>query len=349
MISSAPRRNAQLFGHHKALAAFERVSASGRMPHAWLIAGSPGIGKATLAFWLARTVLSVGKSIADPHDPQSSFFRRVAHGSEPDLFVLERTPHPRTGRMRKEISVDQVRALTTSLHETAVGSGGRVVVVDTADELNLEAANALLKLLEEPPSGVVLLLVSNAPGLMPRTILSRCATLRLKRLNTADMLAALVAAGLADDPEPALLMLANGSPGQFDRLCRTGFAAQYDVLLSTLTTDSPNRARVGDAADSILAFSSAAGSDLAVDVICLLVQRCAEFLATGLLRCPLADREDAKLERLTYGRPLDRWLGMWENLRRLPNDLNHLNVDPRQAYYLALADLAAVPVSSGGK
>jgi hypothetical protein len=163
------------------------------------------------------------------------------------------------------------------------------------------------------------------------------------------MLAALVAAGLADDPEPALLMLANGSPGQFDRLCRTGFAAQYDVLLSTLTTDSPNRARVGDAADSIVAFSSAAGSDLAVDVICLLVQRCAEFLATGLLRCPLADREDAKLERLTYGRPLDRWLGMWENLRRLPNDLNHLNVDPRQAYYLALADLAAVPVSSGGK
>jgi DNA polymerase-3 subunit delta' len=349
MASSAPRRNARLFGHRGALAAFERVSASGRMPHAWLIAGSAGIGKASLAYWFARSVLAAGRSIADPHDPQSPLFRRVAHGSEPDLFVLERTPHPRTGRMRNEISVDQVRAVSTSLHETSLSCGGRVVVVDTADELNLEAVNAFLKLLEEPPAGVVLLLVSNAPGRMPRTMLSRCVKLRLEPLNAADMLSALEAAGLSDDPEPALLMLANGSPGRFYRLARAGFATQYQLLLSTLTADSPHHASAGDAADSILAFSNSAGFDLAVDLIRLLVHRCAEMVATGQVRYPLADDEDARLKRLAYGRQLDQWLGMWESLGRLPNDLNHLNVDPRQAYYLALADLASASGSSGGK
>lgn len=335
----APRENPSLFGHEQPLDVFVRALKSGRLPHAWLLGGAPGIGKATLAYRLGRQVLAAGAATDDPDNRDTPLFRRVAHGSEPDLFVLEPTAHPRSGKLRHEITVDQVRAVTAALHETALGQGGRAVVVDTADVLNSEAANALLKLLEEPPAGVVLFLVCHAPGRIPRTLLSRCIRLQLTPLDDRAMHAALLAAGLATDPDPALMTLAKGSPGRYGRLAAAGFLEQYDALLAGLTATSRQRVALMEAAERLAAFGNGVGSDLAVDLLGAVVQRGAEWSTKGDLAEPFAADEASRLSLLVGRQPLDRWLALWDKLRRLPFDLDQLNVDPRQAYYVALTAL----------
>lgn len=339
MSPLAPRENPSSFGHDRALSVFRRSLQSGRLPHAWLIGGAPGIGKATMAYRLGRLVLATGAAIGEPDNPSTPLFRRVAHGSEPDLLVLEPTVHPRSGKQRHEITVDQVRAVTTALHETAVGQGGRAVVVDAADALNSEAANAFLKLLEEPPAGVVLFLVCHAPGRIPRTLLSRCIRLRLAPLDDEAVRSALLAAGLTGDPKPALLMLAKGSPGRYARLAATGFLDEYEALLVTLAAASRQRVVLMEAAERLAAFGSSAGTDLAVDLIGTVIQRGAELATRGALEQSFVADEGGRLSQLLRRLALDQWLAMWDKLRRLPFDLDQLNVDARQAYYLVLGAL----------
>lgn len=334
----APRANPHLFGHEAAEEVFERAWRSGRLPHAWLLQGPPGIGKATLAYRLARRVLA-GPDADDQNDPASAIFRRVAGGSEADLFVLKREINPKTGKLRSEIIVNDVRRVTTGLHGTVVGRGGRAVVVDFADELNEEAANALLKLLEEPPAGVVLLLVCHAPGRMPRTIISRCARLRLHPLAPEPMLLALAAAGLAtpNEASPALLALAQGSPGRYATLVAADYLDHYNGLLDAAVAGRADRRRLVEAADRLAGMGDAA---LATDLVALIVRRAAEQATRGALDPALVPGEAERLGALTRGRRLDRWMGLWDTLRDLPGELDHLNLDPRQTFFLALAALA---------
>ncbi len=343
----APRENPALFGHVAALAAFARAQASGRLPHAWLIAGAPGIGKATLAYRLARRVIAGPAAAGSPDDPAGALFRRVAHGSEPDLFVLERTPHPKSGKLRQEITVDQVRAVTAGLHETRVGHGGRAVVVDAADELNPEAANAFLKLLEEPPAGVVLLLVCHAPGRIPRTLVSRCVKLNLTPLDPDAMHQALAAAGLADSPPPALIALAQGSPGRYARLAAADFLDQYAAVLAALSRARGGTAGLLETTERLVAMAANSSTTLVAELLGTIVRRGAERATRGGLDPELVPSEPETLNRLTGGLPLDRWVALWDKLQRLPFDLDQLNVDPRQALYLILAAMAGERASRG--
>jgi len=188
-----PRQAERLVGHDAALAAFHAAWRGGRLHHAWLIGGPPGIGKATLAFRIARWVLAGGPetdaSLALP--PSHPAFRKVAIGSHPDLAVLERSENTKTGRMRTEIVVDDVRTLASFLRLTPAESDWRVAIVDPADDLNREAANALLKILEEPPPRALVLLVAHAPGRLLPTIRSRCRRLMLRPLAEAEVAALL--------------------------------------------------------------------------------------------------------------------------------------------------------------
>lgn len=194
-----PRTRTDLIGHHAAEATLLEAYRSGRLPHAWLIGGPRGIGKATLAFRFARFVLAH----PDPRapevqaatdlgvDPEDATARRIAAGAHPDLLHLTRPWDDKAKRFRQDLTVDAVRRIVPFFGSTAGAGGARVAIVDPADDMNPNAANALLKLLEEPPTGGLFLLVAHAPGRLLPTIRSRCRRLILDPLTPEE-----VAAGL---------------------------------------------------------------------------------------------------------------------------------------------------------
>jgi DNA polymerase-3 subunit delta' len=182
-----PRETMRLIGHEAQLAVAARAIRGGRPPQAWLISGPPGIGKATLAYRIARYLLAHGardtglEDLSVPaNDPAAM---QVAAGCHPGLLVLKRGENPQTGRLMTVLSVDEIRKLANFFGMTSGAGGWRVAIVDTADEMNDNAANALLKLLEEPPSRAMLLLLSNQPGRLLPTIRSRCQRLPLRPLE----------------------------------------------------------------------------------------------------------------------------------------------------------------------
>ena len=194
-----PRETARLYGHEAAEAAFLDAAISGRLHHAWLITGPRGTGKATLAWRLARFLLATPPAgetglfgAAPPPmsldiDPEHPVARRMRALSEPGLFLLRRGANDKGDRLSAEIRVDEVRKLKGFFSLSATDGGRRVVIVDAADEMNTAAANAVLKLLEEPPRGAVLLLVSHQPNRLLPTIRSRCRELRLAPLAPDDL------------------------------------------------------------------------------------------------------------------------------------------------------------------
>ena len=219
-----PRQTSDLFGHREAETALLNAYRSGRIPHAWLIGGAQGIGKATLAYRMARFVLASPNPLApsvqraqtlavDPSDPVARQITAEAHGG---LLVLERGLNDR-GVLRTVITVDETRETISFFGSTAAVDGWRICIVDTVDELNPNAANALLKILEEPPQRSLFLLVSHAPARALPTILSRCRKLPLRPLATDDVIrAATQATDIAAD-DPALAEAAGASEGSVSR------------------------------------------------------------------------------------------------------------------------------------
>lgn len=222
-----PRLTAQLYGHDDAEAGLAAAVASGRMHHGWLITGREGVGKATLAYRLAKHVLAAPGE-RDPFarslgiDPDSLAARQVRALSHPGLLVIRRPYDLKSKRLMTTITVDEVRRLRSFLGHSAADGGWRVVIVDSADELNASAANALLKSLEEPPAQTVFLLVCAEPGRLLATIRSRTRTIALADLAMPDVIkaagAALAAAGREAPPadeSSAMAALAHGSVRRF--------------------------------------------------------------------------------------------------------------------------------------
>jgi DNA polymerase-3 subunit delta' len=206
-----PRATTAFFGHAAAEQALLDAYRGLSLPHAWLIGGPQGIGKATLAYRMARFVLAhPDPQVAAVQSAQSlallgdlgflhPVVRRVAAQGHGDLLVLERTEGD-NGKLRTRIAVDDVRKSIAFFGSTAGEGGWRVAIIDSVDELNKESANALLKVLEEPPRRALLLLVSHAPGRVLATIRSRCRMLTLRPLSSVDTArAAASALGRATD------------------------------------------------------------------------------------------------------------------------------------------------------
>ena len=214
-----PREVYDLIGQDDALARAARIIRSGRPPHGLMLAGPAGIGKATLAYRIARYVLRFGASAEGPADlsvPRSDLVsRRIEAQSHPGLLVLKRPRDEKTGRLKTVVSVDEIRRLGGFFGLTSAGGGWRVAIIDAADEMNDNAANALLKMLEEPPARSLLMLISHAPGRLLPTIRSRCQRLYLKPLPE-DVLSAQLARLLPEadsEHRAALVRLAEGSLG----------------------------------------------------------------------------------------------------------------------------------------
>src|SRR5882724_2665166 len=197
-----PHETRVLFGHAEAEQTLLSAYRGGRIPHAWLIGGERGIGKATLAFRMARFVLAN----PDPNAPavqraasldvpaDHPVTRRIAGQAHSDLLMLERVVNEKTGKLFTQIRVEDVRRSVGFFGSTAGEGGWRVAVVDSVDELNGPSENALLKILEEPPPRALLLLISNAPGRVLPTIRSRCRTVILRPLDDEDVAKAVAAA-----------------------------------------------------------------------------------------------------------------------------------------------------------
>jgi DNA polymerase-3 subunit delta' len=197
-----PRATSELFGHAEAEQTLLDAYRGGRIPHAWLIGGESGIGKATLSYRMARFVLAHpdpaasaaqnAKSLAVPADHPVA--RRIAGQAHGDLLTLERVINEKTGKLFTVTRVDDVRRTVPFFGSTAGEGGWRVAVVDPLEDLNREGENALLKVLEEPPPRALLLLVSHAPGRVLPTIRSRCRTLILRPLTNENVARAATAA-----------------------------------------------------------------------------------------------------------------------------------------------------------
>jgi DNA polymerase III subunit delta' len=246
-----PRANPDLVGHDAAEAALKQLVDSSRLPHALLLSGPRGIGKATLAFRLARYVLwrdSEGAGLdmfGAPAasglpgltiSPDSGVFRRVAAGGHADLLTVERTFDPRRRRLRSEIVVDDVREIGAFLHLTAAEGGWRVVIVDGADAMNRNAENALLKILEEPPRRTLLMLVAHSLGKLLPTIRSRCRQMKLPPLDEADVraLIARYCPGLDEQAAARVADLAEGSIGRALELAGSGGVELHETMLAML-------------------------------------------------------------------------------------------------------------------
>lgn len=322
----SPRENPHFVGHAWAEKTLLQAYNSGRLPHAWLITGAAGIGKATLAYRFARFVLSRasadgGLFDAAPSTPDSlaveagdPVFQRVAAEGHADLRCVERVADPKTGKMRTEIIAEQVRGIGKFFSLTAAEGGWRVVVIDSGDEMNRHAANAVLKVLEEPPSKSLLLVVSHNPGRLLPTIRSRCRRLTLKPLSggtVAELLSRYRPdAGDAD----VLARLGCGSIGRALSLAEEGGLALYHDLMGLLESlpDLDPGALHG-------LGQRAAKSDTAFRVLSDLVKewlgRLILFAADGAREGADAG-ETALMARLSSG-GLEPWLEVWDKVNRL--------------------------------
>ncbi len=188
-----PAENPSFCGHDAIVRQVVSAYQTGKLHHALLLGGPQGIGKATFAFHLARHLLQFPDPADAPSeliavDPQSSLARQLATGAHPAVLYLTRPRGPKDGTFKTEITVGEIRRVNKFLAMTSHDGSNRVVIVDSADDLNRNAANALLKNLEEPPSRTFFLLIAHSPGRILKTILSRCLSIRFDPLHADKLL-----------------------------------------------------------------------------------------------------------------------------------------------------------------
>lgn len=319
-IEQPRRETGSLIGHEAARQAIVQARNTGRMAHAWLLTGPAGIGKATLAWRFARLVLSApDAAVSDDDietDPAHPDVRKIIAGAHPDCRLIRRSVTKRSPyRFRTEISVEDIRDSATFLHHTAGMSEWRCLIVDAADEMNLNAQNALLKALEEPPPRTLILLLAHAPSRLLPTIRSRCRTMPLHPLGAEQVSEVMARAGseLAPDEMRIISEISGGSPGKALDLARAGGLELYQDL-SRLVENLPqlDTEQLHLTSDKFAGASGEAG-----------YRTFLEILNWWMLR---RIRTDA-----TSGvRGLERWLKAWENVNELSTRADSVNLDRKQ-------------------
>ena len=344
-----PRDTASLVGHEAAARTFAESFAAGRLAHAWLISGPRGIGKATLAYRFARHVLGAagpheatlfGEAEAatgkgDPLEMSSGHevFRRVASRGHSDLLALELEFDEKRKRMRSEIIINQVRRLIPFFGKTAGEGGWRVAIIDSCDELNHSAANALLKVLEEPPHRGLLLLVAHTPGRLLPTVRSRCRKLALGPLDEQevdDLLTAHLPEVSAED-RAALARAAEGSSGRALELAANGglglYAEMVDLFRPLPGLDIPRLHALGDR------LNRKGGEAAYRSLTALFIHWLERLVRNGAGGRPgpeVIAGEHAIMAGLAARRGLEDWIEVWEKVRRLVVRAESVNLERKQ-------------------
>ncbi len=322
-----PRETFALLGQQAALGRAARALRSGRPPGAWLITGPPGVGKATLAYRIARYMLAYGATDAGPDDlsvaQDNRDARQVTAQSHPGLLVLKRAINQKTGKLMTVLSVDEIRRLADFFGMTSGAGGWRVAIVDTADDMNDNAANALLKMLEEPPGNAMLLLLSNTPGRLLPTIRSRCQRLELRPLDSATLEQALIQY-LPDVSHPERASLARLSGGSIG------------AALTLATGDGAALAQEAD----LLVDNARDPDPLALLSLGEKLFRIRDGLEQfgDFLSASLAERIRAKAHGGTPG--LERWVAQLGRIEQGFARASGLHLEPRQVLLTTARDLA---------
>ncbi|MEM8792260.1 MAG: DNA polymerase III subunit delta' [Pseudomonadota bacterium] len=352
-----PRETTVLYGQEHSEKLFLDAWAGERLHHAWLLRGPKGIGKATLAYRMARAILADGpvqeaSLFGGPAVPQTlespadcPIAQRIRAGSEPRLSVLRLGYNPNTGRPRTQVVIEDVRATKSFLQLSAADGGWRVVIVDAADQMNRSAANALLKILEEPPERVLMILISHAPGGLLPTIRSRCRFLDLSPLNSADLSKALAQTEIdvAGRDKAALAELAGGSVGRAIELIKGDGLDTFAKLVGMMQTGRVNRHDMGVLSAKAGGASGAQHYAMISDLLQVLVGRLAHAAATGLPPPPAAPQEP-ELMAIAAASPAQA--PYWADASaRIGQSLRHamaVNLDPSQTIIDTLLDLDTV-------
>ena len=327
-----PRLTHELFGHAEAEQTLLDAYRGGRIPHAWLIGGESGIGKATLAYRMARFVLAypdpampaVQKALSLAVPPDHPVARRIAGQAHSDLLVLRRVINEKTGKLFTVTRVEDVRRSVPFFGSTAGEGGWRVAIVDPLEDLNRAGENALLKVLEEPPPRALLLLVSHAPGRVLPTIRSRCRSLILRPLAAEDVARAATAAmgeGASAEDIRAAATAADGSVGRALMLLEGDaleLRQQVNGLLDRLPALDPRALHAlgeeiaGTQAETLAAFMDAVNAWL-----------------SGLLRS--GPQERARLARVAE---------VWASVNRAMREAEAYNLDRKPLVFSVFGQLA---------
>jgi len=363
-LAPPPRVNPLLLGHERADAEVRRWIEEGCLGHALLICGPWGIGKATWAFRIARNILRRGETAQpgllpalfaapeaagdDADEPLDETFRWVASSAHPDLLTVERRFDEKRSRMVSEIVVDDIRRIGTFLASSPARGGWRVVIVDAADEMNRNAANALLKVLEEPGGRSLLLLLAHQPGLLPATIRSRCRRVLLRPLEEPTLVSLIdrYLPGTGAGDAAALGALAEGSIGRALQLAANdglrvhhAFRAAFEAWAS-----GARQPLLGLAADPAMSADED-GFRVTAHILSWWLRRIArvrvanaaeEGAAADILA---ASGDVGAIRRIALAAPLDRWQQVWDKTQRLAVQAVAGNLDRRQTMTTILLEM----------
>ncbi|MEH6404963.1 MAG: DNA polymerase III subunit delta' [Sneathiella sp.] len=338
---SHPRELDTLIGHEAAETTFLDSYNSGRFHHAWLITGVKGVGKASFAYRAAKFLLSTnddGGGMFGPPETLDSPSKHPALAliqaeSHPGLTVLRRRYDPKGKKLFKVIRINDVRALSSFFGLKSSDGGWRVVIVDTVDDMNVSAANAFLKILEEPPAQTIFLLLSHTPaGLLP-TIRSRCRMLPLRPLSAKDVQQIVTphAPEIDQDKLEILTSLAEGSPGKAISLLQAGglevFMSILDLFQSYPSFDPTKLHGLAD----IVAKKDGEGT---YRIFCELfpwwLSRLVRAASIGFDQMPLVTGEQKIMEKLIASHRPDFWVDKWEASNYLIGRADSINLDRKQ-------------------
>lgn len=344
-VEISPRTNPDLVGHEEVEKLLLDEFNAGRLPHALILSGPAGIGKATLAYRLVRFLLSQtedqGPSLfGEPAKaeslhiaPDHPVFKRVASGGHADLLVVGREFDEKKGRMQESISVDTVRRINPFLRKTAAEGGWRAVIVEDAEDFNQNSQNALLKILEEPPRKTILVLCTSQPGSFLPTIRSRCRTIPMEPLsekNIATLLNKFVP-GLSGDQRTSLSRIGEGSIGRAMTFqVNDGLDVYKQLLKNVAMLPQVDMLAVHDLAEKFGKYGAENSYYTAAGILTRWAGRLARLEARNLPIGDILPGDGDIFQKLATLYPPRHFLGVWERLSQLFRQADQYNLDKRQ-------------------